>query len=152
MVTLKPNKPALPTGPMSSSQTFAIASSFTSDDRAEAFAADELPWADRRLDERFPVRPGASVEVRRWGIGVGNDLAVQLLDVSASGVGVQLKRLVRSGEQLDVTLWVPKRTWCIRCKSVVRWCILGPDGNALTGLQLSRPLLAQDFEALVNRS
>jgi hypothetical protein len=111
--------------------------------------ADDLPWADRRLDERRPARHGAVAEIRRWGVGTRPDLAVQLVDLSISGIRVQLNRMVSSGERFEVTLWVPSRDWCIRCMGVVRWCILGADGVVVTGLRLSRPIAPRDFEALV---
>src|SRR5262245_13558093 len=59
----------------------------------EEVVTEEVPWADRRLYERCRVRSGATVEIRRWGVGSGSDLASQILDLSVSGVGVQLKKM-----------------------------------------------------------
>src|SRR3954469_12355526 len=28
---------------------------------------DEIPWSDRRIADRSPVRPGSRIEIRRWG-------------------------------------------------------------------------------------
>jgi hypothetical protein len=130
----------------------AIAALRKSVELPEVRTTEEVPWADRRLHERFPVRTGTTAEIRRWGVGSGSDLASQLVDLSVSGIGVQLKKTVQSGEELEVTLWVPKRTWCIRCKGVVRWCQLGSDGIVRAGLQLLRPISVQDFEALASPS
>src|SRR5947209_4886893 len=81
-----------------------------------------VPWADRRMADRLPVRPGARAEIRRWGGGDGGpDVAEELINVSEAGVGVRLSVPVRRGERFDVTLWGPRAEWCGRGMGVVRW-------------------------------
>jgi hypothetical protein len=111
---------------------------------------EELPWADRRLYDRFPARSGTRVEIRRWGILSGPSFAKELLDISEVGVRVRLSIAARQGEQLDVTLWVPGGTWCVRSMGIVRWSVIGTDGLSLTGIQLRRRLMPQDFKRLAD--
>lgn len=115
-----------------------------------AAESEELPWADRRLHDRFPARTGTRVEVRRLGILTGPNYAKELIDISESGIRVQLSIAVRSGEQFDVTLWVPGGAWCVRNMGTVRWSVIGNDGLSLTGIQLRRPLMPQDFKRLAD--
>src|SRR5262245_39484396 len=75
---------------------------------------DVLPWAQRRLVDRFPARLGTRVEVRRLGIVTGANMAKELIDVSEVGVRVKLSVAVRRGDPLDVTLWVAGGGWCVR--------------------------------------
>jgi hypothetical protein len=111
--------------------------------------SDNPPQVERRLNQRHPARDNAVAEIRRWSVGSAADLAVRLVDLSKSGVRVQLKQLVQTGERFEVTLWSPNRGWSIRCMGVVRWCKAGPDGLIMAGLRLSRPISAQDFVELI---
>jgi hypothetical protein len=109
----------------------------------------EVPWADRRMADRLPVRPGARAEIRRWGGGAGGpDVAEELLNVSEAGVGVRLSVPVRRGERFDVTLWGPGAEWCGRGMGVVRWAVVFGRGTVLAGLQLNRPLVAEALHEL----
>src|SRR3954470_21147878 len=58
----------------------------------------EISWADRRIADRHPVRPGSRAELRRWGALAGPDVAEELIDVSETGLGVRVSMLVRRGE------------------------------------------------------
>lgn len=109
----------------------------------------EVPWADRRMADRLPVRRGCRAEVRRWGGGGGGpNIAEELLNVSEVGVGVRLSTPVRRGERFDVTLWGPRAEWCGRGMGVVRWVVVFGGGTVLAGLQLHRPLTAEALEEL----
>lgn len=110
----------------------------------------ELPWAERRLYDRFPARPGTRIEIRRLGILTGANLAKDLIDVSEVGVRARLTAAVRRGDVLDVTLWVVGGGWCVRCVGDVRWTVIGPDGLLVAGIELRRPLMPQDFKRLAD--
>jgi hypothetical protein len=104
-----------------------------------------IPWADRRIADRHPVRPGSRAEVRRWGATSGPDVAEDLVNVSDEGLGVRLSMFVRRGERFDVTLWGPRAEWCGRGMGIVRWCVIGGPGEFVVGLQLGRRLAAQSL-------
>ena len=106
-------------------------------------ARRDIPWADRRLADRLPVRPGARAEIHRWGGGRGPDVAEELLNVSECGLGVRLSAPVRRGERFDVTLWGARGEWCGRGMAVVRWVVIGEAGAVFAGLRLNRPLTLQ---------
>jgi hypothetical protein len=108
----------------------------------------EVPWADRRIADRHPVRPGSRAEVRRWGATGGPDVAEELVNVSDEGLGVRLSMFVRRGERFDVTLWGPRAEWCGRGMGVVRWCVIGGSGVFVAGLQLGRRLAARSLREM----
>ena len=110
--------------------------------------ADGLPWADRRLADRRPVRPGSRAEVRRWGAPADPDMADELLDVCEAGVGIRVCTPVRPGQRLNVTLWGPGAVWCGRGLGIVRWAVIGEGRAVIVGVQLSRRLTAQALRDL----
>ena len=107
-----------------------------------------IPWADRRIADRHPVRAGSRAEVRRWGATSGPDLAEELVNVSDEGLGVRLSMFVRRGERFDVTLWGPRAEWCGRGMGVVRWCVIGGPGVFVVGLRLGRRLAGRSIHEL----
>jgi hypothetical protein len=105
-------------------------------DRDSESAAD--PWADRRAAGRHPVRAGTRFEVRqdeRW-----PDLAVALLDVSATGLQAAVRGPLSVGDRVVVWLAPPGEGWVYRGQAVVCWRADGAEGTALIGLQLRSPL------------
>jgi PilZ domain len=105
---------------------------------------DETPWAERRLVDRRPPRPGARVELRRGGLGLGTDLAAELIDVSCGGVKLVLRGAVCRGDTVQVSLAPPKRTWEYRGTAEVCWCVTGLDDRFQAGIQFRRPLTDRD--------
>ena len=111
----------------------------------EAFA----PWAERRLDDRRPVRRGALGEVRRGWLGSGPNLAAGLVDVSTGGVQVWVSAPVRPGDRVLVGLTPPGVGWAtVREPAEVRWCVSGPGGPCRAGVQLLRPIAIDDLRKL----
>jgi hypothetical protein len=102
------------------------------DDPDPAAAAD--PWADRRAGERRPVRRGTRFEVRRD--GQGPDLAVALLDVSATGVRAAVRERLSVGDAVIVWIAPPGERWVYQGKAFVCWQSAGAEGTALVGLRL----------------
>jgi hypothetical protein len=115
---------------------------------AESELSGDVPWADRRLADRLQVRPGSRTEIRRAGAPFGPELAEELIDVSAAGVGVRLGTPVGRGARLDVTLWGPAAAWCGRGTGLVCWSVIGEGGKCLVGIRLSRRLTARALRDL----
>ena len=111
-------------------------------------ADDELPWADRRQNDRRPGRPGSRVEVRRGLLGMSPDVALKLVDVSEGGAQVRLKCGLRPGEQVEVALWPPADVQSVRGPAVVCWCLPTPTGEFRAGLRLRRKLIKEVVDLL----
>jgi hypothetical protein len=105
-----------------------------------ADAADELPWADRRVADRRRARSGSKAEVRRGLLGMSANLALKLIDVSDGGAQVRLLTPLRPGEQVEVALWLPGKVHPVRVPAVICWCMPTPTGEFRAGMRLRRRL------------
>ena len=106
--------------------------------------------ADRRRWGRRAARRGGRAEVRLGWLGVGPDFGGGLVDVSAAGVQVCLRRAVRTGERVLVGLTPaagPRPV--LRTAAEVRWCVRDPGGMVRAGVRLARPLDVTDLRELV---
>ena len=101
-------------------------------------AAD--PLADRRAAGRHPVPPGIRFEARPE--EGGPDLAVALLDVSATGLKAAVRGRLAVGDRVVVWLAPPGKGWVYSGPAVVCWQSEGAEGTALVGLRLDPPLPA----------
>jgi hypothetical protein len=110
---------------------------------------DPTPWADRRLADRHPPRPGTRVEVRRGVLGQGPDVVIDLLDLTVSGAKIRIRGHLRRADRVAVKLIPPTGAWVADGTAVVHWCLLGADGTLLAGIQFRRPLAICDLTALV---
>jgi hypothetical protein len=107
---------------------------------------DATLCADRRGGDRRSPRVDARVECRR--VGPGPDVAIALLDVSARGLKLAVRGLLRRGERVRVAVGLPGEPWAYHGPAVVRWSVPGAEGTALVGLRLRRPFTARKLAAL----
>lgn len=105
------------------------------------------PVSCRRQVRRLPARPGAKAEVRPWNRSSA-DMAVQLLDVSESGIRVRLRVPVMTRDLVEVTLRDPAGQVCAKVFAAVRWWSLGRDGTAVAGFEFGRPIDPDAFARL----
>lgn len=110
---------------------------------AEAIAADaanDLPWADRRVADRRRARSGSRAELRRGLLGMSANLALKLIDVSEGGAQIRVLMQLRPGEQVEVALWPPGDVHAVRVPAVICWCLPTPTGEFRAGIRLRRRL------------
>jgi hypothetical protein len=103
------------------------------------------PAADRRTAQRRPPRLGTRVEVRRGQLGMGADLAVELVDVSEAGARIRLTAPIRVGDNVEVALWPPGLARSVRGPARVVWCRGDNQGGVEVGVRLRRRLTPQDL-------
>lgn len=108
--------------------------------------ADAVPWADRRLDDRRSIRPGAGF--RLWHGKSSPDLAIALIDASSTGLKVAIRGPLCSGDHVFLLLGPPGGAWMYRGQGVVSWCVVGAEGTALAGIQLQQSLTASEIADL----
>jgi len=85
---------------------------------------------------RFAPRPGVRAEVRPWGAGAGQDVALEVLDLSELAVRVRLRLLVRVSGRFEVTLRDPEgRRWA-RCMATLGSSVHCEDGTVVAVLEL----------------
>jgi hypothetical protein len=110
----------------------------------------ETPWADRRMADRRPPRYGTRVQLRRGGLGVGPDVAVEVLDVSTGGARVRVRGRLHPGDRVLVALTPPGGKWESGGPAEVCWCTAEPDDMAQVGLRFRRPLLDRQLAELAD--
>jgi len=106
------------------------------------------PLPERRTLPRRRARHGTRAELRRGLLGMGPDLAVELVDVSQEGARIRLKAPVCPGEQVEVALWPPGGLRSLRGPAVVRWCRPAADGTAQAGVRFRVRMTLNDLAKL----
>lgn len=109
-------------------------------DRGTDDDVDTIHWDDRRGGDRRPARAGTRLEVCLDGPGPGADVAIALLDVSATGVKVAIRGPVPTGDRVLLSLGPPDGGWEYIGPGLVCWCVPGAEGTALAGVRLDQPL------------
>jgi hypothetical protein len=85
---------------------------------------------------RFAPKPGVRAEVRPWGAGPGQDVALELLDLSELSVRVRLRMPVVVSRRFEVTLRDPEgRRWA-RGMATLGWSTRCEDGTLVAVLEL----------------
>jgi PilZ domain len=106
------------------------------------------PIPERRTLPRRTAKHGARAELRRGLLGMGPDLAVELVDVSQEGARIRLRAPVCPGEQVEVALWPPGGLRSLRGPAVVRWCRPAADGTAQAGVRFRTRMTLNDLSKL----
>ena len=126
--TLPTTRPAIPTGGQEAIET-------TVDTPRDIGRPGARPPAPR-----FVPKPGVRAEVRPWGGGAGQDIALELLDLSELSVRVRLRLAVQVSGRFEVTLRDPEgRRWA-RVMATLCWVAGSSDGTTVATLGLGRPL------------
>lgn len=107
---------------------------------------DELTADDRRRHQRHPGR--ALAEVVRESDPLRHVLRVELLDVSATGVGVLTGTAFKHDEQVRVRLRNVVQRFLKEVRGVVRWSTPTPDGKFRVGIEMVCPFSAVDMQML----
>jgi hypothetical protein len=104
--------------------------------------------ADRRRRQRFPAAPGARVGCRRGCIGTGPDLALSVLDVSASGIRLLVNAPLSPGEAVEVNLGWSAGGRVPRHPARVAWSAPAARGAWCVGVRFREPLSCFDLMGL----
>lgn len=104
---------------------------------------------NRRTSRRLASRSGIRVSVRVGTTGLGPNLAVGYVDVSADGVCVRLKTPLKPGSEAEVCFEQVGSNRPLKMMAEVRWCTTDPDGACRAGLQFRRRLLYSQLVDLV---
>lgn len=94
----------------------------------------------RRLWPRYPAREGIRVSCHEGTLGVGRDLAVALMDLSDTGIGLILSAPLLRGEVVEVGLRAPEGTEEIRRMGVIIWAAAAEGETCSVGILFSQRL------------
>jgi c-di-GMP-binding flagellar brake protein YcgR len=104
--------------------------------------------ANRRCQRRRQPRRSTKVYCRAGAPPVGPDLAVSLLDISATGIRLVVSAALEPGEALEVGLEGHGRRPSVRVAAEVVWALETVDGSRCVGARFLRRIGADDLHAL----
>jgi hypothetical protein len=85
-------------------------------------------YANRRLWPRHPAREDVGVACRAGTLGIGRDLALRLLDLSAVGACLLLEEPVEKGSLVMLDLRAPDRPQVLHRAGIVVWSTPAEEG------------------------
>ena len=104
---------------------------------------------DRRENKRLPARSSVVIEVRKGILGLGPNLAVNLLDLSVEGAGVLMSGKLQVGEQVEILLWGHVIRAKLKRLAKVRWVTkLEPD-HFVMGFKFETPIPDTELNSFV---
>ena len=90
---------------------------------------------------RFAPKPGVRAEVRPWGGGAGQDVALELLDLSELGIRVRLRLPARVSDRFEVTVRDSDGRRWLKGLAGIGWSARSPDGTVVALLTFGPRLL-----------
>jgi hypothetical protein len=106
--------------------------------------------ADRRRFPRHPVEWDVCICCRRGAVGMGPDLALDVLDVSATGIRLLLQAPLARGQCVEVILEGPGEGLPARHLGRVVWSVPVAGGRCCIGVQFDQPLSCPALRALTS--
>jgi hypothetical protein len=94
---------------------------------------------------RRPPRGRVKVVCQRGALELGANLALAVLDVSETGVRLQLKEGLRPGQEVSITLEGPCSPRPVRRVGRVVWSVPSADGTHCAGVSLDKRLEYREF-------
>lgn len=109
-----------------------------------------LNKTNRRRARRQESKRSARVVCYGNRLGVGNNLAVSILDLSESGVRLRMKAPLEVGREVEVNLEGLGHRRPIKLPGKAVWCVALADGTWCVGVQFQRNLQYLDLLQLTN--
>ncbi|WP_020468632.1 PilZ domain-containing protein [Zavarzinella formosa] len=104
-----------------------------------------VPERDKRLIRRKPVKRGVIARCRRGQLGLGQDLALGIIDISDSGMCLLVKTELRRGEEAEVEMIGVGRSKPIKILCEVRWIVFEDDERFRVGLRFRKRIPYADL-------
>ncbi len=97
---------------------------------------------------RAPARGTSRVCCHRGTLGVGPNLAVQVLDLSETGIRLLVRQGMEPGEEIEIGLEGLNHPRPLRLPAQVVWSVAAAGGGYCIGVQFQRRLTYADLHAL----
>ena len=104
--------------------------------------------ANRRASRRLSPRGQVRIECRKGTHGLGQNIAVQVLDLSETGVRLVVKSRLERGGEVEVIIGAASFTAAIKRIARVVWAIPTENERQAVGLNFSPPLDYPSFQRL----
>jgi hypothetical protein len=110
---------------------------------------------ERRLYPRHIPKAGTACECRRGVLGLGNNVALALLNLSRAGACLTLREPLSTGDEVELKLTPPGGAGhVVRVVASVIWVGAGPDGHLRAGVRFREVIGhgdVQDLARIANR-
>jgi hypothetical protein len=94
----------------------------------------------QRISPRLTPRGGCKVACQKGTLGLGADLAVQLLDVSLDGAGLTIREALPVGTEVSLILEGPGNARAVKRTAAVRSCEPADGKNHRIGVAFQKRL------------
>jgi PilZ domain len=115
---------------------------------AQSSATTHSSMSNRRTSKRMFTRTSVAVELRKGALGLGANIAAQLLDISEGGVRVIIKAPLQAKDEVEITLTghgIPK---ALKRLAVVCWVFKLESGMYATGFNFEKRLRYSDVTSI----
>jgi hypothetical protein len=101
----------------------------------------------RRVLRRRP-KHASRVACYKGPLGLGANLALELLDLSESGVRLRIKEALPCQQEVEVQLIGLGHSKPVKLRAVVAWCVPAADGSCCIGARFDKGLRYADLQYL----
>ena len=106
----------------------------------DAQPTNSLTERDKRVTRRKPTKRGVSVACRRGLSGLGRDILANVLDISETGICLEVNEEMIRGEMAEIELTGVGRSKPMKIPCEVRW-VIDEDGEIFSvGLQFRKKI------------
>ena len=113
-----------------------------------ATKSSQFSVKNRRTWRRKKPRSTAKADCRKGTLGFGPNLALEILDISESGMGLILKKPVNPLDEVEVVLRNFVQAKTIKQIARVIWCLPMQDGRFCVGLKFQRWVTYADVQMI----
>lgn len=101
--------------------------------------------ADKRVNRRKPPKRGVMVECRRGQLGLGRNLALQIIDITDGGICLQLTDELPLNDVVELILIGVGRSKPLKMLADVRWVSTVDEGIFQTGMRFRKRIPYADL-------
>jgi hypothetical protein len=101
---------------------------------------------NRRSSRRLPPRGKVKIKCRKGSLDLGDNLAVEILDVSETGARLQLKKGLPLEVEVLLTFEASNSGRRIQRLAQVAWCSTDAEGAITGGFRFDKPLTYADLD------
>lgn len=105
------------------------------------------PRPNKRLSRRLGVKRSTRAQAFRNALGLGPNIALTVLDVSESGVRLQLKEELPVGREFELNLESPGGK-PFKVEARVMWVVAAADGTFVVGARFAKLLPYAELTSL----
>jgi hypothetical protein len=107
-----------------------------------------LAAKNRRRSQRRQPKRASKVFCYRGALGMGPNLAVEMLDISEGGIRLRVKEPLCEGQPVLIQLAGLGHRAPLKVMAVVVWCVPAADGSQCVGAHFEKSLRYGDLQLL----